>query len=74
MNIDDDGELNLDGAYQEYDWSLNDMWGYCTSKPRLPGAGFDYDEAAMEKAAARRLESTAAVLSHYPGCGDVPLR
>ena len=74
VNIDDDGELNLDGAYQEYDWSLNDMWGYCTSKPRLPGAGFDYDEAAMEKAAARRLESTAAVLSHYPGCGDVPLR
>ena len=50
------------------------MWGYCASKPRLPGAGFDYSEAAMEEAAARRLEGTADVLVHYPGCGDVPLR
>jgi len=74
VNIDDEGELKLDGAYSVYDWSANEMWGHCTSKPRLPGAGFDYDEAAMEEAAARRLENTAAVLSLYPGCGDVPLR
>ena len=73
VNMDDAGELRLDTSIY-YDWSENDMWGYCASKPRLPGAGFDYSEAAMEEAAARRLEGTADVLVHYPGCGDVPLR
>jgi hypothetical protein len=74
MNMDDGGKLKLDyGDF--FDWSdANDMWGHCSSKPRLPGAGFDYSEAAMEEAAARRLEGTAAVLELYPGCGDVPLR
>jgi hypothetical protein len=71
--MDDAGELRLDDL-TSYDWSAIDMWGYCASKPRLPGVGFDYSEAAMEEAAARRLEGTADVLVHYPGCGDVPLR
>ena len=73
VNMDDAGELRLDLS-TSYDWSENAMWGYCASKPRLPGAGVDYSEAAMEEAAARRLEGTADVLVHYPGCGDVPLR
>jgi hypothetical protein len=73
VNMDDAGKLRLDTSIT-YDWSANDMWGYCTSKPRLPGAGFDFNEAAIEEAASRRLEGTAAVLEHYPGCGDVPLR
>ena len=73
VNMDDAGELRLDDS-TSYGWSENDMWGYCASKPRLPGVGFDYSEAAMEEAAARRLEGTANVLVHYPGCGDVPLR
>jgi hypothetical protein len=51
--MDDAGELRLDDL-TSYDWSANDMWGYCASKPRLPGVGFDYSEAAMEEAAARR--------------------
>jgi hypothetical protein len=71
VNIDDEGELRLD-ALGDNDWP--EMWGYCTKKPRLPGAGFEYNEADMEEAAARRLEGTAAVLEHYPGCGDIPLR
>jgi hypothetical protein len=73
VNMDDGGKLRLDSS-PTYDWSANDMWGHCSSKPRLPGAGFDYSETAMEEAAARRLEGTAAVLELYPGCGDVPLR
>jgi hypothetical protein len=73
VNMDDGGQLRLDRE-NTLDWSANDMWGHCSSKPRLPGAGFDYSEAAMEEAAARRLEGTAAVLELYPGCGDVPLR
>jgi hypothetical protein len=73
VNMDDGGKLNLDSS-TTYDWSVNDMWGHCSSKPRLPGAGFDYSEAAMEEAAAHRLEGTAAVLELYPGCGDMPLR
>ena len=73
VNVDDGGKLRLDSS-STYGWSANDMWGHCSSKPRLPGAGFDYSESAMEEAVARRLEDTAAVLEHYPGCGDVPLR
>ena len=71
--MDDGGKLRLDTS-NTYDWSANDMWGDCSSKPRLPGAGFDFNEATIEEAASRRLEGTAAVLEHYPGCGDVPLR
>ena len=82
MNMDDDGEVRLEdqldsgsgGHYNYYDWSENDMWGYCKTKPRLPGAGFDYDEAAMEEAAALRFEGTADVLENYPGCGEIILR
>ena len=75
VNIDDDGMLKLDDALVwDFDWSKNEMWGYCSSKPRLPGVGFDYSEAAMEQAAIHRRSSTAAVLEHYPGCGDIPLR
>ena len=50
------------------------MWGYCASKPRLPGAGYDYNESDMEAANARRLAGTVAVLEYYPACGDLPLR
>ena len=71
VNMDDEGKLMLDSDSTP---STYNMWGYCTSAPRLPGAGFDYSEAAIEQAAAHRLENTAAVLEHYPGCGDVPLR
>jgi hypothetical protein len=74
VNMDDGGKLRLDDDFTAFDWSANDMWGHCSSKPRLPGAGFDYSEAAMEEAAVRRLEGTASVLELYPGCGDVPLR
>ena len=49
------------------------MWGYCTTKPRLPGAGFNYEETEMEQAATRRLAGTATVLQDYPGCGEVPM-
>jgi len=73
VNVDDGGDLKV-GPSPVVDWSANKMWGFCTSKPFLPGAGFDYSEAAIEVAAARRLEGTAAVLELYPGCGDVPLR
>jgi hypothetical protein len=47
VNMDDAGKLRLDTSIT-YDWSANDMWGYCTSKPRLPGAGFVFHEAAIE--------------------------
>ena len=73
VNMDDDGVLKLDENVN-FDWSNNEMWGYCSSKVRLPGVGFDYSETTMEQAAVHRLSSTAAVLEHYPGCGDIPLR
>ena len=73
VNMDDDGVLKLDDNV-DFDWSNNEMWGYCSSKVRLPGVGFDYSETTMEQAAVHRLSSTAAVLEHYPGCGDIPLR
>jgi hypothetical protein len=74
VNMDDRGELRLDSEDVSHDWSSIEMWGYCSSKPRLPGAGFHYSEVAIEATNAHRLEGTAAVLQHYPGCGDVPLR
>ena len=77
-NIDDDGVLKMDDEWRNLGGGWYDtakFWGYCSSnKPRLPGAGFDYDEAAMEEAARSRLKGTAAVLKSYPGCGDLPLQ
>jgi len=73
VNLDDGGELKLDDS-ESYDWSAKEMWGYCSSKPRLPGAGYAYTESAMEAVNAHRLAGTVAVLEHYPGCGDFPLR
>ena len=72
VNMDDGGELRLDRD-DNVDWSSTPMWGYCASKPRLPGAGFDYDEGEMQLASDRLDLGTAAVLEHYPGCGDIPL-
>ena len=82
VNIDDGGSMALDHNQAGYsydtgnaiDWSRTNMWGYCTKKARLPGAGFDYSEAELEMAAAHRSAGTAAVLVHYPGCGSVPIR
>jgi len=80
VNVDDEGQLRLDNMiYPAYDaryldWSATKMWGYCASKPRLQGAGFDYSEAAMEAANAHRLAGTADVLAHYLGCSSVPLQ
>jgi len=74
MNMDDDGELSLDISTETYDRSGTKMWGYCTSKPRLPGAGYAYNEAVMEAANAHRLAGTVTVLELYPGCGDLQLR
>jgi len=54
--------------------SATEMWGYCSLKPRLPGAGHDYSEASMKTANAHRLAGTVTVLQHQPGCGDFPLR
>ena len=74
VNVDDGGELQLlDKVDDGYEWSATQMWGYCTSKPRLPGAGFDYREQDMQVAAAHSLEGTAGVLGLYPGCGVVPM-
>jgi len=72
VNEDDDGKLKLDIDMTSY--GSPEMWGYCTLKPRLPGAGYDYSETAMEAANAHRLAGTVAVLQHYPGCGKIPLQ
>jgi hypothetical protein len=75
VNVDDGGNLKLDTeAIESYDWSTTEMWGYCTSKPRLPGAGYAYSEAVMEAANAHRLAGSVTVLERYAGCGDSPLR
>ena len=47
------------------------MWGFCdaNNKPRLPGAGMDYNTVAMEAALGHVMERTQHILSKYPGCG-----
>jgi len=74
LNMDDEGALKLDSSLGA---ELPQMWGYCTIKPRLPGAGFDYIETTMEVAARHRAEAIllrdASVLRYYPGCADVPM-
>jgi len=53
VNVDDEGELRLDSSTTTDLWSGTKMWGQCISKPRLPGAGFNYIETEMQLADSR---------------------
>lgn len=50
---------------------LGQSWGVCAEKPRLPGVGYDYEEAEM--AGIMEL-SLPEILLQYPGCGRIPLQ
>ena len=79
VNVDDEGAMALDSNTSPennnfIDWTENRMWGYCTSKLRLPGLGLDYSESDIEMAVIHSSSDTAAILDLYPGCGSVPMR
>jgi predicted outer membrane repeat protein len=69
QGLDDDGKTPANNN--------EEMWGFCSvDKPRLPGAGYDYDISAMTAAANAATGSdsrSVQVLASYPGCGDMPL-
>ena len=48
-------------------------WGFCSNKPRLPGAGYVYDVKQMQDLAAGLGSASQALLLDYPGCGHLPL-
>ena len=80
-NIDDNGILILDetkvasSQSPQHNEGMAKMWGYCNqNKIRLPGAGYNYSEIEMTKAATHIAQHTALVLQGYSGCGHVPLR
>ena len=70
VNVDDDGRMYHDDHAVP---TTLESWGFCSDKPRLPGAGYDYDLIEMQLAAHRQEMGTAAVLKHYPGCGEISL-
>jgi hypothetical protein len=80
-NIDDNGILILDetkvasSQSPQHNEGTAKMWGYCDqNKIRLPGAGYNYSEIEITKAATHIAQHTALVLQGYSGCGHVPLR
>jgi hypothetical protein len=72
MTRNDGGNLLLDylGPPQAYDLS----WGFCTSKARLPGAGFDYEPKILDLFRTTLEEiSNEFQLRNLPGCSNIPL-
>jgi len=65
--IDDDGKATSD--------KTDVMWGFCSNeKPRLPGAGYNYNLRDMELAATVGAHADSVEqFVPYPGCGDVPI-
>ena len=47
-------------------------WGFCESKIRLPGSGFDYDRTAMLALALQLTAASPSLIERFPGCGSVP--
>ena len=45
---------------------LGKGWGVCADRPKLPGAGFDYDEELLEQLASMHVQ---AILDRHPECG-----
>lgn len=73
VNMDDNGILYKDDSSGDQEVGTEN-WGFCSEdKPRLPGAGFDYQLTDMYLATERRELGTAAVLKYYQGCGEVSL-
>jgi len=81
VNMDDEGwDAVADDVHTVMTWLSSDplqkMWGYCSAeyKPRLPGAGFNYNVKDME-AAALALSSIKGVseLTAYSGCAKISL-
>jgi predicted outer membrane repeat protein len=73
QGVDDGGKapLSSTGAPVNGD----QLWGFCSvDKPRLPGAGYDYDLSSMTLTASTAAAAESArMLRLHPGCGDVPL-
>ena len=46
--------------------NLGKGWGVCADRPKLPGAGFDYDEELLEQLASMQVQ---AILDRHPECG-----
>lgn len=62
--------LKLECATCSLAMDLGPSWGACSDKPRLPGHGFQYDPAEMERVLKLPLFE---LLLEFPGCGSIPL-
>ena len=68
----DGGELVLDYISNEHPYGSS--WGFCTSKARLPGAGFEYDAETLELLTKTfEVDSEEFPLKNLPGCSNFPL-
>ena len=68
----DGGELMVyyNGFAQAYDHS----WGFCTSKARLPGAGYNYDDGNLSFLTETfNKVSSEFKLEDLTGCSNIPL-
>jgi hypothetical protein len=70
--INDNGQVLQQKAYIQ-SCPCNDLgkaWGVCSSKPRLPNLGMDYDVDVLTRLGSL---SISEVLNEYEGCGSIPL-
>lgn len=66
QGLDDDGKAPADDG--------DELWGFCSlNRPRLPGAGFDYDVFTMEIIASLAADTVEALV-RYPGCGELVIK
>jgi hypothetical protein len=72
MTRNDGGNLLIDylGPPSVYDLS----WGFCTSKARLPGVGFEYEPKVLDLLRTTLEEISGEFqLRNLPGCSNIPL-
>jgi hypothetical protein len=68
----DGGNLLLDISSNLHPYGLS--WGFCTSKARLPGAGFEYDSNTLDALKGTFEEVTNEFhLKNLSGCSNIPL-
>ena len=74
ITMNDDGELVIDDFLPEQPYGVL-SWGFCTSKARLPGAGYDYDAEMLSSLLSDELEIgfDEFRLKNLPGCSNTPL-
>ena len=68
----DGGELVLDYIVNEEPYGAS--WGFCTTKPRLPGLGFNYNQDEMYSLINTfNFAPQEFHLGNFPGCANTPL-